>query len=228
MPNHIQNRLQIIAKKSVVEKISKSLEGQYEDGTLMRIDFNKIIECPSSLNIQSSSLGDLGLQVFHGCSDPLFSDEGARKRYESLDDNLKKEAKELGARYQSNLDQFGFKTWYGWNRQNWGTKWNAYGQNDNRDTFDTIWFETAWNAPIILIEKLSIKFPNATFQLDYADECTGYNVGKITINKGIITKRYQPEGGSKEAYEISFELNPGDRPDYQLVDGEYQYIDECF
>jgi hypothetical protein len=49
---------------------------------------------------------------------------------------------------------FGKKTWYKWNTENWGTKWNAYGQDDRGvksvsrtgDTL-TLIFQTAWSPP---------------------------------------------------------------------------------
>lgn len=36
-----------------------------------------------------------------------------------------------------------------WSRENWGTKWNAYGQKPREQTEDTltIVFDTAWNPP---------------------------------------------------------------------------------
>ncbi len=49
--------------------------------------------------------------------------------------------------------------WYTWNCKNWGTKWNAYSLNDERNTEDTIYFQTAWNSPTELMEVLSKKFP---------------------------------------------------------------------
>jgi hypothetical protein len=53
---------------------------------------------------------------------------------------------------------FGNKIWSDWNRENWGTKWNAYGQNDEDpenvartgDTL-TLVFQTAWSPPKLWI-----------------------------------------------------------------------------
>jgi hypothetical protein len=46
---------------------------------------------------------------------------------------------------------FGKKNWYDWNTENWGTKWNAYGQDEKsiartEDTL-TLTFQTAWSPP---------------------------------------------------------------------------------
>jgi hypothetical protein len=48
---------------------------------------------------------------------------------------------------------FGNKVWLKWNIENWGTKWNAYGQSDDcivqTDDTLTITFQTAWDPPHI-------------------------------------------------------------------------------
>jgi hypothetical protein len=46
---------------------------------------------------------------------------------------------------------FGKKNWHDWNTENWGTKWNAYGQDEKsiartEDTL-TLTFQTAWSPP---------------------------------------------------------------------------------
>lgn len=40
-------------------------------------------------------------------------------------------------------------TWYNWNRENWGTKWNAYSHKPTERTEDSLFlrFETAWAPP---------------------------------------------------------------------------------
>ena len=46
---------------------------------------------------------------------------------------------------------YGKNNWYDWSLDNWGTKWDAYGYDDNIDysqNKDTIIFLTAWAAPV--------------------------------------------------------------------------------
>jgi hypothetical protein len=61
--------------------------------------------------------------------------------------------------WQGNIGQkeekaFGKKTWHSWNIENWGTKWNAYGMdNDGKSIIRTentltIIFQTAWSPPL--------------------------------------------------------------------------------
>ena len=117
----------------------------------------------------------------------------------------------------------GIPTWYDWNRENWGTKWNSYSLkkiNENVFTFDT-----AWNSVPKIITRMSKDFPDVRIVYTYADEDTGYNCGKLIFQDGEIVS-YKPTGGSKEAYELAFELRPECKDDYILVDGDYKYKEE--
>lgn len=125
-----------------------------------------------------------------------------------------------------NYRESGSTLWYEWSIKNWGTKWNAYGQNDNRNTKDIIYFQTAWSSPIKLIQQLSEMFPLVRIELSYADEDSGSNTGIILFENGEVLEVTQPESGSKEGYDIYFDLNPGSIDNYKLVDGNYIYVDE--
>ena len=118
--------------------------------------------------------------------------------------------------------QFGVESWSTFNRPNWGTKWNAYSQK--RINKNTIEFQAAWNAPIIVIDALAAKFPQFEFELRYADEDAGYNTGIIKWKDGVRIDVNKPDGGSNEGFEIYLDLNP-DCDYYQMIDGRYQYVD---
>ncbi len=50
--------------------------------------------------------------------------------------------------------------WYSWSIANWGTKWNAYSQEDHPYWHEkTGWryFETAWGAPMPIVHALAAK-----------------------------------------------------------------------
>jgi len=70
-----------------------------------------------------------------------------------------------------------------WNRQEWGTKWNAYSIERLSDT--SIKFETAWSHPSPVILALSEKFPTELITVQYADEDLGSNLGEYGIQGGI-------------------------------------------
>lgn len=75
--------------------------------------------------------------------------------------------------------------WYGWNQNNWGTKWNAYSAEISDDLL-TVQFDTAWAHPDPVIEALSKSFPDEPILVKYADEDLGSNLGEYTILNGEI------------------------------------------
>lgn len=66
--------------------------------------------------------------------------------------------KELELKEQANIEKYGYKNWYDWCVNNWGTKWDvgADGQpaivNDDRTV--SLNFDSAWAPPIGAYEKL--------------------------------------------------------------------------
>lgn len=229
MPNHVQNKLTIIGKADQVKKVFAFIGSVDKEGEKMKIDFNKIKPMPESLNITSGSTGEIAHELLFGTKKQKFFQidiNEQQKRFAKFSIEMQKEAVDLAIKYQFNLVTYGHTTWYDWACENWGTKWNAYSQNDERNTEDTIYFQTAWSSPVQLIAELSTKFPSVTFQLDYADEDSGSNTGRITIKNGVDIKVIQPASQSIEAFKIYFELHPDSIKHYRLVKGKYEYVDE--
>lgn len=73
-----------------------------------------------------------------------------------------------------------------WNRQTWGTKWNAYSQTIEEDTLR---FDTAWSHPTPVIVALSQNFPEEEIHVQYADEDLGSNCGEYIIKNGEIIQK---------------------------------------
>lgn len=115
--------------------------------------------------------------------------------------------------------------WYTWCVSNWGTKWNAYGQPDNRNAKNTIYFLTAWACPVDLIKKLSWIFPEIEVEIAWADEDLAYNLGTITFKNGEIVTQNIPEGGSLEAKKLFFAITQN-TPEECGMNENYEYIDE--
>lgn len=60
---------------------------------------------------------------------------------------------------------------YSWACNNWGTKWNVTDVSvEERDGVLVYDFETAWNPPKPVIEKLIKKFPKLSFSFRYSEE----------------------------------------------------------
>lgn len=83
---------------------------------------------------------------------------------------------------------YGNRNWYDWNMKHWGTKWNAYNPLEPVD--NEIRFETAWNAPMKVIEELSFMFNDLEITIDYADEDIGFNCGRTTFKNGEKTREW--------------------------------------
>lgn len=129
----------------------------------------------------------------------------------------------LGQKEEEECAKNGRPTWYRWNIDNWGTKWNCY--SCEKESFNTFTFETAWSGVLSLIKEISIQNPIVEILYKYSDEDFGYNCASFKLLNGEIIESLQPEGGSFEAYEIAFDLRPDRKSDYALVDGSYEYIE---
>jgi len=65
------------------------------------------------------------------------------------------EQAKLEAQMSSNLEKYGYSSWYDWCVHEWGTKWDAevYSWDEN-DGSVTMQFDTAWSPPAALYDKL--------------------------------------------------------------------------
>ena len=81
--------------------------------------------------------------------------------------------------------------------------------------------------PALVMDKLSRMFPEIKIDLQWADEDVGYNVGHVVLLAGKAIAGHIPEGGSREAYEMSFQIHGGKAADFNYVfdekEGNYVY-----
>ena len=99
--------------------------------------------------------------------------------------------------------------WYDWRYQHWGTKWNSYGYTNGvtfNENENQIRFDTANGSSRKIIAALSRQYPDAVFELRYADEDFGYNVGEITFSGGEDIDGRIPKGGTFEAQELAADI----------------------
>ena len=90
----------------------------------------------------------------------------------------------LVAAEESNLAKYGYKNWYDWCVNNWGTKWNAGGDNDamqvdfDEDQGDQgialFQFDTAWAPPLGVLEKLMDTHPELSIECRYHEPGVGF------------------------------------------------------
>lgn len=113
---------------------------------------------------------------------------------EIVDFNLEKERKSKPSQFEDdeiqvklmvkNYLETGYLHDMDFNRNVWGTKWNACEGfiNDKKEAK----FETAWSTPLPLMIKLSEKFPESKIEVHYADEDMGYNCGYYVLQNGQV------------------------------------------
>lgn len=92
------------------------------------------------------------------------------------------------AQQAANIEKYGFKDWYDWNVNNWGTKWDFELENKDRVDANTLTaaFDSAWAPPINAYARLELLGfevtayyyePGMAFVGKYADgedECIEY------------------------------------------------------
>lgn len=195
---------------------------QFEEQWTRFPDFSKIIPIPEDLNIESGSMGEAGLSWVYRI--PTFmGQQEDDNRFKKMDESRQNKAIELGKKYKSNLDKYGFTTWYDWSIEKWGTKWNA---SSCEKVSDNVYeFETAWSGVPELIRIMSASF-DGDIIYKFADEDTGCNVGEFRFNKSNILLKNIPQNSSKEAYDLAFELRPDYKEGYKLIGNKYEYVEE--
>lgn len=203
MPNHITNRLTIIGTEEQVKQVREAIKGEREE---QFIDFNKIAPIPKELENTTSPTRIISQKEY---------DEQEKRIVEgNLTDNEKNFGLSRGLT-QKLADEykkkFGYADWYNWQIENWGTKWNAYEQVQIENVIE---FQTAWSTPFALLVNLSLMFPEVTFEVRFADEDFGHNVGEYTLLGGDEMDSNIPDGGSDEAYEMAMDIQYGTPEDY--------------
>ncbi len=202
---------------NTIEKMPEELD--IENGSRSRDALRLYI---SKINPMISNLGNkedkmMPLEKFLSKMEELFGAEGLDniQKYilkPSDIDELRTKYKDdfdkvvnLGGQAFSNIEKYGCPDWYWWRINNWGTKWNACNTFicDDRKTF---YFDTAWSPAIPLVQKFAEMYPDLKITHDYAEEQTAFCCGKHIYRDGEPIEMLDYPMGSKEAYEMSFDL----------------------
>lgn len=115
-------------------------------------------------------------------------------------------------------------TWYDWSIQNWGTKWNAYDAVFG-DSGESVTFNTAWSAPMPVLQKLSEMYPDDDISVMYADEDIGSNCGRLKLRDGVV-KPFPIEDPIAFAFDV-IGVDPEERGYVKDPEtGKYVYAEE--
>lgn len=201
MPNHVTNILKITGDEESVRRCLSEIGTKNNPEKHLYIDFQKIIPRPESLNIISGSSIDNAIDILKGNDENFlrmmeypWAKEKGFKNVEELKKHFKSQLteKDFEEAFKAieNEKKYGCRDWYEWSNKNWGTKWNAYDQSF--DEKNTITFDTAWNTPYPVIEKLAMKYPELNFKVSFADEDLGSNCGMYEFDGGVSVGAYFP------------------------------------
>lgn len=212
MPNHVVNILTISGDADLVAKIKSEISSVDEEGNTRHIDFHMVAPLPEDLKGTTSPTRIIPQKDYDKQEARIAA--GDLEEHEERFGVSRGITREMSEAFKK---KYGHDNWYDWQREAWGTKWNAYEQ-DLRDNGD-IKFETAWSTPFNLILRLSAKYPEAEFKVRFADEDFGHNVGEYIVKAGEEIDEDLPKGGSHEAYMMAAEIR--DEWDYlvQSVEG---------
>jgi len=195
MPNWVTNILTVSSNGNEEEFLKfKNEQLKFDkEKDLYDFSFNNIIKMPECLNIEASA---------KCISKAKAVEKGIEVQYEDdLEfDNVKKllEVKK----------ETGYFYWYDFRVDKWGTKWDIseISNIDIQQDSALLYFDTAWSTPEPIIKELSILYPSLNFNLKYADEDFGYNVGIYEYENQELMEEYFPEGGSVEANNLAEEV----------------------
>lgn len=131
--------------------------------------------------------------------------------------DLTDEEFELFVGYLRNYRQTGTISNIDWRCKFWGTKWNSYSFVWTGT--DEIKFDTAWDAPHPVIEKLA-EILGCEIIHEWADENTGRNVGIRVYKHGLISSEELLDE-EKRGYELAFSLCPSAAEYYEWDGSNY-------
>jgi hypothetical protein len=211
MPNWVRNNVTFSGNEEVITRMMNEIRGEREE---QYIDFNKIAPIPSELVNTQSPTKIISQEEYDQQEERIAKDELTEgERNFGISRGITKEM------HDDFIERFGYADWYGWQINNWGTKWNA---SESMDFGDGIEFNTAWSTPFSLLVKLSLKYPEVTINVRYADEDFGHNVGEYTLLNGEEIANDIPKGGTYEAYIMAMDIQYGD------IDGYFDCNEEVF
>jgi len=224
MPNWVRNNVTFSADNLFgSEQIQTMMNEIRGEGEEQFIDFNKIAPIPSELVGTQSPTKIISQEEYDQQEERIAKDELTEsERNWGISRGITQEM------HDDFIERFGYADWYGWQINNWGTKWNA---SESIEFGDGIEFNTAWSTPFNLLVALSKKYPEVTINVRYADEDFGHNVGEYTLLNGEEIASDIPQGGTYEAYIMAMDIQYGGVDEYfdcneEIFTEEYNFEDE--
>jgi len=202
MPNHVTTRCIITGPDKELGRLHTTLIRVPEGDDEETLDFELITPMPETL--KSTIAGkdaDLGIEILTGEPQPCIFDDFGSDSYldfhwirelgiTSIDqlrawaEKERPNAMEAGKAAIAAHRETGFYDWCDWRLVNWGTQWNSYHfEVDNDDGISeklSFRFDTAWEFPEPIFQKLAEIFPTLRF------ECTCFDEGWFFAGRGAF------------------------------------------
>jgi hypothetical protein len=194
LPNHVTTRCLVTGPCPEIDRFRTTIIRVPEGDDEETLDFNLVIPMPEVVKrTTSGSDADLGIEILTGqpisgksCLDLRWVQELGITTLEELRSWAEKErpnAVQEGEKSIAAHRATGFYNWYEWSVDNWGTKWNSYSfriEEDRGDRALSFSFDTAWNFPTPIFEKLGTMFPKLRFG------CTCFDEGWFFAGRGAF------------------------------------------
>lgn len=197
MPNYVKTNLKFIGASEDIKKI-KYLVFTEEQGKTTEFDFRKIVPYPTKEECPKEYLLDESLNVEEKWDErTVISNEKAHIQV---------------------MEDYPYLDWYEWQRDKWGTKWNACEPSFYNNE---VWFDTAWSFCEPIVIALSKMFPDVRIEFQYADEDIGSNCDYGWCQNGTLTyANINGEAKTKLAIDLWDCVD-----DYEFKNGKWVYKD---
>ena len=166
MPNHCDNRLYVRGDVKQLDEFMRQISTDNAD----KYEISSLVPMPEAL-VGTDSPTPKSSEPDPNWATLLAKGEMTQEWYDELVTKQKN-------RYESGQKLFaetGYRNWYDWAIQNWGTKWGDYNhysviRNDDGQFGIEIGYETAWSPFIPTFwEKVSAMFPDLEFVVVYEE-----------------------------------------------------------
>lgn len=232
MPNHVTTCCTITGPVIDVARFRASVICVPEGDEVESFDFDKIISVPAIIKESEGWLDAvLGIEILTGAPKPStvpfsfleypwFQQKGINtiEKLRAWAEKERPNALEHGRKSIEAHQLTGFYDWYDWRVANWGTKWNSYALDIQWEAPGELCFrfDTAWDFPTPIFEKLAQMFPTLCFQCACFDEMSNF-AGRGTFNG-------EPPFEIVEATDELFEAVYGYKPEWDYDRSEQDEV----
>lgn len=200
MQGWVINKIKTDNPRVISSFMEKSKYGEH-------FDFNKLISMPESLDIEYSTIIAKAIVCYltNKFQQPLkakikkqhknvlfnFGKKDYEKALKETSEEELDKLYELGKQYILNKEKYGYYTWCDWRNKFWGTKGNSWFTKYSVDLPCEVSFDTEWNVPIPIFEKMCSMFPNAKIEF-YCEHDWGF-VLKFINDNGVLKEIEEEE-----------------------------------